>query len=164
MTLLSEEDLAIYEVKKAIDRHISARNYLVATELISTIAHKKQFLICKQLLDNLDNHYVDESLMSTVYVRLLFNYCDAIIELGLYADVIANATKGWRLAVAHQTYQYLKCFALTLANAFFHTGHSQKSLAYIALSYYLAKIEKSKLYMEIATTFAQDRLATDITK
>ena len=120
--------------------------------------------ICKQLLENIDRNYVDEYAKSSVYVMLLFNFCDAIIELNMYDEVIKYSVKGWESAIRYRKYNYLKCFSLTLAKAFFQIEQMDQSVSYIALSYYLAKIDKSDLYLSIAKDFAQTRLGISITK
>jgi len=157
-----------FDINRITSYHISIDEIKLINNLAGCYYEQGDFFkvshICKQLLDNIDQNYVDEYAISSIYVMLLFNFCDAIIELGMYDNVISYSTRGWESAIRYRKYSYLKCFSLTLAKALFHTGQIDQSKAYIALSYQLAKIDKSELYMAISQDFSLNKLGLNVKK
>ncbi|MCL1989288.1 MAG: hypothetical protein FWG67_00195 [Defluviitaleaceae bacterium] len=116
--------------------------------------YRKVVNITEALLSNLDKNYIDDKAKFRLYVTLLFNYCDAMLELNEYSETMSLAIKGWNLSLAYNFFIHLPKFALVIAKCYLWRNDHTSSLAYISLSYYLSLLTKSETYSEIALEFA----------
>jgi len=101
--------------------------------------------IFKSLIKSMDKHYVDEYEKVRMYMVLQYNYADAIVEMGLFDEVIAIADEGRKLELKHRLFDIAPYFASVCGEALFEKGEKEKSRPYFAMAYHglrLLRIEK----------------------
>jgi len=107
--------------------------------------------IFRGLINNMDKHYVDEYEKIRMYITLLYNYADAIIEMGFYDEAIAIAIKGSRIELKYRLFDISPYFASICGEALLKKGEKKRSKPYFAMAYYglrLLRIEKHTNYLK----------------
>jgi len=110
---------------------------------------RKAAFIYEALIQNMDSHYVDEYEKMRMYIILLCNYANSLLELNSFDETIEIADKAWRLQSKHKLFDCLPRLAGLKAEAYFRKGEKEKSMPYIVLAYYSSKLFGLEIQTEI---------------
>ena len=122
---------------------------------------RKAAFIFEALIQNMDSHYVDEYEKMRMYIPLLCNYANSILELNCLDEALEISDKGWRLELKHKLFDCLPRFAGLKAEVYFKNGEKEKSMPYLALAYYSSKLFGLEIQTEIFRKAAKDSYEID---